>query len=156
MNLTYFSNLIKNNKLMEANNIVGTLKEAVNYLKDDKVTYEDENGNVLTLEKAMNDRVFVKPVDGKVKAREILANLGLDISQNSVRNLLTELASLIGESGTRSSSSTSSRRLTRDEKMDLVKEFQESGSKNKREFTNNKGIGYQSFLKWEKEFSQSN
>ena len=109
MNLTYFSNLIKNNKLMEANNIVGTLKEAVNYLKDDKVTYEDENGNVLTLEKAMNDRVFVKPVDGKVKAREILANLGLDISQNSVRNLLTELASLIGESGTRSSSSTSSR-----------------------------------------------
>jgi len=141
---------------METNNIIDTLKEAVNYLKDDKVTYEDENGNVLTLEKAMNDKVFVRPVDGKVKAREVLANLGLDINQSSVRNLLSELASLVGGSSTRSALSSSSKRLTKDEKINLVKEFQESGSKNKREFTTDKGIGYQSFLKWEKEFSVSN
>lgn len=138
------------------NNLVDTLKEAVNYLKDNKVTYEDENGNALTLEKAMSNRVFVRPVDGKVRAQELLSNAGLDISQTAVRNLLAELVSLIQGGAASGASSRSSKRLSEDEKRSLVAEFQESGSKNKRKFTDSKGIGYQSFLKWEKEFASSN
>lgn len=135
---------------MGTNNIMDTLKEAVNYLKDDKVTYEDENGNLLSLEKAMNQRVFVRPVDGRVKAQELLANIGLDISQSAVRNLLSELVSL---SGANTSSRPSSRRLSEEEKRSLVEEFRQSGSKNKKKFTDAKGVGYQSFLKWEREFA---
>lgn len=136
---------------METNNIVETLKEAVNYLKDSKVTYEDENGNVLTLEKAMSQRIFVRPVDGRVKAQELLSSVGLDITQGSVRNLLSELVSLSG--GNVASRSSSKGRLSEDEKRSLVEEFRQSGSKNKRKFTDDKGVGYQSFLKWEKEFA---
>jgi hypothetical protein len=136
---------------MATNNIVDTLKEAVNYLKDDKVTYEDENGNVLSLEKAMSQRVFVRPVDGRVKAQELLSNIGLDITQGSVRNLLSELVSLSG--GNSAARPSSRARLSEDEKRSLVEEFRQSGSKNKRKFTDEKGVGYQSFLKWEKEFA---
>lgn len=136
---------------MATNNIVDTLKEAVNYLKDDKVSYEDENGNILTLEKAMSQRVFVRPVDGRVKAQELLSNIGLDITQGSIRNLLSELVSLSG--GNSASRPSSRTRLSEDEKRSLVEEFRQSGSKNKRKFTDEKGVGYQSFLKWEKEFA---
>ena len=136
---------------MGTNNIVDTLKEAVNYLKDDKVTYEDESGNILTLEKAMSQRVFVRPVDGRVKAQELLSNIGLDITQGSVRNLLSELVSLSG--GNNAGRPSSRARLSEDEKRGLVEEFRQSGSKNKRKFTDEKGVGYQSFLKWEKEFA---
>lgn len=136
---------------METNNIVETLKEAVSYLKDNKVSYEDENGNILTLEKAMSQRVFVRPVDGRVKAQELLSNVGLDITQNTVRNLLSELVSLSG--GNIGSRGASKARLSEDEKRGLVEEFRQSGSKNKKKFTDGKGVGYQSFLKWEKEFA---
>lgn len=139
---------------MEQNQIIDTLKEAVNYLKDDKVSYEDENGNILSLEKAMSDKTFVRPVDGKVKAQELLSNIGLDISQNSVKKLLSELVNSLEGRGS-GSGSRPSKRLSKDEKKNLVREFHESGSKSKREFTSNKGVGYQSFLKWEKEFSSN-
>lgn len=139
---------------MEQNNIVDTLREAVNYLKDNKVSYEDESGNIVPLEKAMNERVFVRPVDGRVKAQEILSHVGLDINQTAVKNVLSELVSLIGGKTAGGSSSRASRpRLTEEEKRSLVSEFHESGAKNKRKFTDEKGVGYQSFLKWEKEFS---
>src|SRR5690606_25072270 len=154
MILTYFSTRIKTTNSMEKNNIAETLKEAISYLKDNKVSYEDEKGNVYTLEQAKREKVFVRLIDGKSKGEEILSNLGLDISQNSVRNLLSELAGLVGGRGSSATSSKVSKRLSEDEKRSLVNEFNESGSKNKREFTNNKGVGYQSFLKWEKEFSQ--
>ncbi|HLW19586.1 MAG TPA: hypothetical protein VKX33_04650 [Cyclobacteriaceae bacterium] len=140
---------------MEKNNIAETLKEAISYLKDNKVSYEDEQGNVYTLEQAKREKIFVRLIDGKSKGEEILSDLGLDITQSSVRNLLSELASLVGGKGSSAPSSRTSKRLSEDEKRSLVNEFNESGSKNKREFTNNKGVGYQSFLKWEKEFSQS-
>src|SRR5690606_19886284 len=106
---------------MGTNNIVDTLKEAVNYLKDDKVTYEDESGNILTLEKAMSQRIFVRPVDGRVKAQELLSNIGLDITQGSVRNLLSELVSLSG--GNNAGRPSSRARLSEDEKRGLVEEF---------------------------------
>ena len=136
---------------MEANNIIETIKEAVSYLKDNKVTYEDENGNILTLEKALSQRAFVRPVDGRVKAQELLSNIGLDTTQTSVRNLLADLVSLSG--GNIASRGVSKARLTEDEKKALVAEFRQSGSKNKKKFTDAKGVGYQSFLKWEKEFA---
>ncbi|HLT08732.1 MAG TPA: hypothetical protein VK014_14470 [Cyclobacteriaceae bacterium] len=138
---------------MEKTNIIDTLREAVNYLKDNKVTYEDENGNQLTLAQAMSQRVFVRPVDGRVKAQELLSSIGLDITQNSVKNLLAELVSLAGGSAGTTTSTSSKARLSQDEKKSLVEEFRQSGSKNKRKFTEEKGIGYQSFLKWEKEFA---
>jgi|SRR5690606_23868915 len=136
---------------MEKEIIVETLKEAVKYLKDDKDSYEDAKGNIYTLEQAKKEKVFVRPVDGKSKAQELLLNIGLDIYQSSIRNLLSELVSLIG--GSTSTNRSSRSRLTSDEKRNLVKEYLESGSTNKKEFAENKGVGYQSFLKWEKEFS---
>jgi len=141
---------------MEKNNIAETLKEAIAYLKDDKVSYEDEKGNVYTLEQAKREKVFVRLIDSKSKGEEILSNLGLDITQGSVRSMLSELAGLVGGRGSSTVSSKTSKRLSEDEKRNLVNEFKQSGTKNKREFTNNKGVGYQSFLKWEKEFSPSN
>ena len=136
---------------METNNVIETIKEAVSYLKDNKVTYEDENGNILSLEKALSQRVFVRPVDGKVKAQELLSNIGLDITQNSVRNLLAELVSLSG--GNAVSRGVSKARLSEDEKRALVEEFRQSGGKNKKKFTDAKGVGYQSFLTWERKFA---
>src|SRR5690606_37372905 len=136
---------------MEKGNIVETLKEAVKYLKDEKDSYEDAKGNVYTLEQAKKEKVFVRPVDGKSKAQELLLNIGLDIYQSSNRNLLSELVSLIG--GNTSKNTASRSRLTSDEKRSLVNEYLESGNTSKKEFAENKGIGYQSFLKWEKEFS---
>ena len=135
---------------MEKGNIVETLKEAVKYLKDEKDSYEDADGNVYTLEQAKKEKVFVRPVDGKSKAQELLMDIGLDIYQSSVRSLLTELVSLIG--GSTATGRSSRTRLSSDEKRNLVKEYQASGSTNKKEFAEDKGIGYQSFLKWEKEF----
>ena len=137
-------------------NTVEIIKEAIVYLKDNKVSYEDAEGNTYTLEKAMNSKVFVRPVDGKVKAQDLLLKIGIDINDPSVKKTLGELVSLIGGGNTKNTASKISKnRLSDDEKRNLVKEFKESGSNNKREFTNNKGIGYQSFLKWEKELSDS-
>src|SRR5690606_23210513 len=115
---------------METNNIAETLKEAIAYLKDDKVSYEDEKGNVYTLEQAKREKVFVRLIDSKSKGEEILSNLGLDITQGSVRNLLSELASLVGGRGSSATSSKTSKRLSEDKKRSLVNEFKESGSKN--------------------------
>lgn len=135
-------------------NTVEILKEAVEYLKDNKVSYEDAEGNIYTLEKAMNSKVFVRPIDGKVKAQELLLKVGIDINDQSVKKLLVDLVGLIGGGNTKNTGSKISKnRLSENEKRNLVKEFQESGNTNKREFTKNKGIGYQSFLKWEKELS---
>lgn len=134
------------------NNLKNAIETAIELLNKDETRYIDSStGKSIKLEEAIKGGVAVIPVTSKKLAFDQLAGAGLDVNDNAIKKNLIELGKLLGgEQATKTKRRT---RFSAEQKRALVQGFKpEEGSK--KDYAEKHGVGYQSFLSWEKEFSK--
>ncbi|WP_143960056.1 hypothetical protein [Litoribacter populi] len=136
-------------------NTLEKLKEITADLESDEMMAVDSQGKKYTLEQASKSGVNVTLTSSKNTAIGAFKDsFGIDLSDNKELNQLNKLLNAI--TGGSPAAGGRRKRLTDDEKRDLIKDWQSNQNKyaNKADFSKKNHVSYQSFLQWEKQFGE--
>ncbi|MBS9522666.1 hypothetical protein KIH41_07875 [Litoribacter ruber] len=136
-------------------NTLEKLKEITADLESDEMMAVDAQGKKYTLEQASKAGVNVTITSSKNSALVSFKNaFGIDLSDNKELNQLNKLLGAVTGGG--SATGGKRKRLTDDEKRELIKDWHDNQKKyaNKADFSKKNNVSYQSFLQWEKQFGE--
>jgi hypothetical protein len=133
-------------------NTLEKLKEVTANLKNEELKAVDVDGKTYSLMQASKAGVNVTLINSKISAlKEFKDAFGIDLTDPAELNQLQKILQLVGGG---SVGETKKKRLTDEEKRDLINNWRETmeAYANKADFCKKNNISYQSFLQWEKQF----